>query len=197
MGGLLGAFLVKSGLIGAESAPITEAEIHAVQKKWGSAIKDITKVFQEQGDFVKAAAGHAGELYGYGHGDVAFKPTKATDNTFRPTAAEAMSYFVGADNVTEGSCGEDKGFAINGGRGWSEVVFENHQIQLHGSIAFAMGEYTFTDATDGMEAIVEYTFGYKRTKDGIRIFLHHSSSPYQPGMVKAKPGMLRRPSLGT
>ena len=51
-----------------------------------------------QGDFVTAAGYCAGELYGYGHSDVLFKPTKATRNPFRATGEEAMSYFVGAEN---------------------------------------------------------------------------------------------------
>ena len=38
----------------------------------------------------------AGELYGYGHSNVLFKPTKAKDVQFRPTASQAMSYFVGS-----------------------------------------------------------------------------------------------------
>merc|ERR1711979_160839 len=75
---------------------------------------------------------------------------------------------------------EDAGFAINGGHGWSDVVFDNHQIELKGSIAIAMGNYFFTSAKDGSETKVEYTFGYKRCDDGkVRIFLHHSSVPYK------------------
>merc|ERR1711998_593356 len=106
---------------------------------------------------------------------------KATKHPFRPTGEEAMSYFVGADNF-EGSekfKGEDAGFAINGGKGWSNVVFTNHQIDLNGPTAVAMGTYDFTCATTGDVSTVEYTFGYKRCEDGKpRIFLHHSSVPY-------------------
>merc|ERR1719182_115772 len=92
-----------------------------------------------------------------------------------------MSYFVGSDNVDDGIA-EDGGFAINGGRGWSDVVFSNHAIDLNGPTAVAMGTYDFTDATDGSKATVEYTFGYKKNDDGkVRIFLHHSSVPYSAG----------------
>merc|ERR1712046_479885 len=95
-----------------------------------------------------------------------------------------MGYFVGADNF-EGSQkfkGEDAGFAINGGKGWSNVVFTNHQIDLNGPTAVAMGSYDFTCATTGDISTVEYTFGYKRCEDGKpRIFLHHSSVPYSAG----------------
>merc|ERR1712070_420329 len=108
------------------------------------------------GDYVGAAANAAGELYGYGHTNVLFKPTKAAEFPFRPTGPEAMSYFVGKD-----------------------AVFTNHQVECHGDVAIAMGSYVFTCATTGDEAKVEYTFGYKRNDDGnVRICLHHSSVPY-------------------
>merc|ERR1719460_1730308 len=89
-----------------------------------------------------------------------------------------MSYFVGASD-DNANYAEDGGFAINGGKGWKKVVFKNHNVALNGPTAVAMGTYWFTDASDGSEAKVEYTFGYKRCEDGkLRIFLHHSSVPY-------------------
>ena len=64
------------------------------------------------------------------------------------------------------------------------MVFDNHQIDLNGNTATAMGTYDFTDATDGSKTTVEYTFGYKKNEDGkVRIYLHHSSVPY----AKPKP----------
>ena len=59
------------------------------------------------------------------------------------------------------------------------VVFRNHNVELNGPTAQAMGDYVFVDATTGDEVRVEYTFGYKRNDDGkVRIYLHHSSVPY-------------------
>ena len=145
-----------------------------MQAKWAAAIKNISKVHKEGGDYGATALEAAGELYAYGHSNVLFKPTKAVEYQFRPTAEEAMSYFVG------GKYSEDAGFAINGGKGWSECVYENHQIDIKGDYAVAMGNYYFTCATSGDVSKVEYTFGYQRCADGkIRIFLHHSSVPYQ------------------
>jgi len=158
---------------------ISEAEVRNAQTAWAESIKSISKAYLEGGDYVATAAKAAGELYSYGHGSVLFKPTKAKDVQFRPMASQAMSYFVGAKAVDDGIA-EDAGFAINGGKGWSDVVFDNHQIELNGNIALAMGNYYFTSAADGSKSKVEYTFGYKKNKDGkIRIFLHHSSVPYQ------------------
>merc|ERR1719310_317961 len=112
--------------------------------------------------------------------DVLFKPTKAAEVPFRPTGEQAMSYFVGGDNVDSG-LDEDHGFAINGGKGWSNVVFDNHHTDYCGNVAISMGTYYFTCATTGEVSRVEYTFGYKRCLDGKpRIFVHHSSLPYTP-----------------
>ena len=186
---------------------ISEEEVQAAQANWVSAIKTISAVYFEGGDFVDTAATAAGELYGYGKTNVLFKPTKATDHPFRPTAEEAMSYFVGAEAMKNDEFkGEDAGFAINGGKGWKDVVFRNHQIELMGETAVAMGDYVFTDATwaaaatnpnpapgpdpdpnpdpnsspilirSGDEVRVEYTFGYRKNDDGKVRIYLHHSS---------------------
>ena len=161
---------------------VTEAEVREAQARWADSIKKISKAYLEKKDFVIVASSAAGELYAYGHSPVLFKPTKAKDVQFRPTAGEAMSYFVGANNIGDDGIPEDSGFAINGGKGWSDVVFDNHQIDVNDETAIAMGNYYFTDATDGSKSKVEYTLGYKRCPDGkVRIFLHHSSLPYAGG----------------
>merc|ERR1712039_1057574 len=158
---------------------ISGEEVQKAQAAWASAIKSISKTYLGGGDYVAAAGKAAGQLYGYGREDVLFKPTKAAQAQFRPSAADAMSYFVGHQAV-EGGHAEDSGFAINGGKGWSDVRFENHQTKLTGDVAIAMGNYYFTCAQTGSETKVEYTFGYKKSEDGhLRIFLHHSSVPYE------------------
>jgi len=160
---------------------LTEADVREAQALWASSIKKISKAYLDGADYVGAAGDAAGMLYAYGHSPVLFKPTKAAETQFRPMAAQAMSYFVGADAVSDG-IPEDGGFAINGGKGWADVVFDNHQIDLNGKTAVAMGNYFFTCATTGDQVKVEYTFGYKRCDDGkVRIFLHHSSVPYSTG----------------
>merc|ERR1712151_494196 len=113
------------------------------------------------------------------------KPTKAAEYPFRPTPEEAMSYFVGCKAVDNGYA-EDGGFAINGGKGWADCVYRNHQIEIKGKVAFAMGVYDFTCATTGEKSTVEYTFGYQRCDDGkVRIFLHHSSVPFEAASAAA------------
>eukprot|EP00438_Fugacium_kawagutii_P002544 Skav207760 [mRNA] locus=scaffold181:253266:281559:+ [translate_table: standard] len=157
---------------------VSMEEVRAAQRAWAETIKKISKIYLSGGDYVAEATKAAGELYGYGHGNVLFKPTKAKDVQFRPEAAQALSYFVGADAIP-GGIPEDHGFAINGGKGWSDVMFDNHQIDFHGNVAIAMGNYYFSSAGDGSISKVEYTFGYRKCQDGkVRICLHHSSIPY-------------------
>ena len=160
---------------------VTEHEVIQAQNFWADSIVDISNSFLTGGDYVSLAGERAGELYGYEHSNVLFKPTKAVEQQFRPTANDAMSYFVGHDAVISGFR-EDQGFAINAKKGFSRVIFNNHQIDCHGEVAHAMGTYEFTCATTGEISEVEYTFGYKRNMDGkVRICLHHSSIPYASG----------------
>ena len=160
---------------------VTEREVIEAQNFWAKSIVDISNSFLTGGDYVSLAGERAGELYGYDHSNVLFKPTKAAEQQFRPTANDAMSYFVGHDAVISGFK-EDQGFAINAKKGFSRVIFNNHQIDCHGEVAHAMGTYEFMCATTGEISEVEYTFGYKRNDDGkVRICLHHSSVPYASG----------------
>ena len=177
----IGVRALSGAAAAAADAPITLSEVHELQSKWASAIKSITKAYMEKGDYVGVAGEAAAELYGYGHSKVLFKPTKATAHPFRPTGEDAMSYFVGAEAMGNDKYkGEDAGFAINVVNGRKEEVINNHDDDHNRSDAIAMGSYDFTCATTNEDVTVEYTFGYKRNDDGkARIFLHHSSVPYQ------------------
>ena len=83
-----------------------------------------------------------------------FKPTKAAEAPFRPTGRRChVPTLLGTRRFEKGYA-EDAGFAINGGKGWSDVVFQNHQIDISAKVAIAMGTYYFTNATDGSKAKV-------------------------------------------
>ena len=171
---------------------VTEREVIEAQNFWAQSILDISNSFLTGGDYVSLAGERAGDLYGYDHSNVLFKPTKAAEQQFRPTANDAMSYFVGHDAVISGFK-EDQGFAINAKKGFSRVIFNNHQIDCHGDVAHAMGTYEFTCATTGEISDVEYTFGYKRNDDGkVRICLHHSSIPYATSHTKPVESRVKR-----
>merc|ERR1711988_1450961 len=68
--------------------------------------------------------------------------------------------------------------------GHANVLFKPTKAkdtQFRPMAADAMGNYYFTDATAGDVTQVEYTFGYERCNDDkVRIFLHHSSVPFNP-----------------
>ena len=144
---------------------ITEAEVVAMQKQWGDGIVAIGAAK----DSKAAALAHLDSLYGYGHGNVLFKPTKAAADQFRGTKDEALSYFV------TGSIAEDKGFAL---APYTNVRFANEAISIDCDSALAMGNYYFT-TTAGEDVKVEYSFGYFKDDEGkLRINLHHSSVPF-------------------
>jgi len=151
---------------------ITQEEVMAAQKSWGEAIVSIGNAYTNNEDYNLTAANVVNSLYGYDKGVVLFKPTKASEDPFRLTKEEALSYFV------TGVVPEDHGFAL---QPWSNVRFENAGVIIAGNTATAMGNYYFTDAKSGDEAMVEYTFGYFKDEDGkLRINVHHSSLPYSP-----------------
>lgn len=146
--------------------PLKKEDILNAQKEWAEAIVDIGKAENPE----ITAQDIIDKLYGYDTGTVLFKPTLASDDPFRGTKEEALSYFVG------GSIAEDKGFAL---APYTKVRFENEDIITQCNTALSMGEYYFTK-TDGSEIKVEYSFGYIRDEDGnLKINLHHSSLPYQ------------------
>lgn len=149
---------------------ITKKEVLAAQKAWGDGIVAISKVYLDEGDYKARASQHIKELYAYDQSDVLFKPTLASDDQFRETFDEALSYFVG------GKISEDKGFAI---KPWSKVRFGEQQIITDSDSAMAMGNYYFTPHGESNETKVEYTFGYMKDEDGkLRINVHHSSLPF-------------------
>merc|ERR1719199_1124638 len=167
-----------AGAAAAAPAAITMDEVVKAQREWGDAIVRISKTHLKGGDVSGEAAKAADQLYAYGRSDVLFKPTKAKDQPFRPTGEGALSYFIGGNDEYP----EDHGFALGpDGMGWKKVIFDNSNIDFNGATAQAMGEYYFYPADGSAPAKVEYTFGYKRNDDGqIRIYLHHSSLPYNP-----------------
>merc|ERR1711933_155862 len=100
----------------ATGAPVvTKDEVLKVQDAWKAAILTISKEYlaNPTGDGYKnAAKAAAGELYGYGEGDVLFKPTKAKETPFRVKGEGALSYFIGYDAIKPAGFAEDKGFAL-------------------------------------------------------------------------------------
>lgn len=147
---------------------ITKAEVEQAQIGWGNGIVEIGAAK----DFRAAAIKHLEKFYAFGDETVLFKPTLASVDQFRGTQKEALSYFIGQDLA------EDKGFAL---APYTKVRWENEGIITDGDTAMAMGNYFFTK-TNGQEVKVEFSFGYIKDEDGkLKINLHHSSMPFNPG----------------
>ena len=155
----------------ANAGSISKDDVLEAQQAWADGIVRISNVYLEEGDYRKAAKQHIKDLYAYDQSEVLFKPTLASDDQFRESFDEALSYFVG------GKIDEDKGFAIHP---WQAVRFGEQQIITNGEVAMAMGNYYFTPVDSDEEVKVEYTFGYLLTEDGeLRINVHHSSLPFE------------------
>ena len=150
---------------------ITKNQVLEAQNTWGAGVVKIGSLKDSRGECETYASNFLDELYAFELGTVLFKPTKCAVEQFRPSKAEALSYFIAGDDR---ACNEDKGFAINP---WTKVRFENADIILDENRAIAMGNYFFTDL-NGNEAKVEYTFSYKLINGALKIDVHHSSFPY-------------------
>ena len=161
----------------AMAADITEADVREAQKEWADGIVAISQAYIDEGDYKARAEQHIKDLYAYGDSEVLFKPTLASQDQFRETYEQALSYFVG------GEVAEDAGFAI---KPWTAVRFGEQEILTQGDTALAMGNYYFTPQGSDEEQKVEFTFHYMQDENGdLKINAHHSSLPYQPeGMDK-------------
>ena len=150
---------------------ITKEQVLEAQEKWGNGVVKIGALKDIRTECETFASAFLDARYAFDAAEVLFKPTKCEVEQFRPSKAEALSYFIAGDDR---ACGEDKGFAI---QPWTKVRFENSGMILEEKRAIAMGNYFFTDL-NGDEAKVEYTFGYQLLDGDLKIDLHHSSFPY-------------------
>ena len=150
---------------------IKKDTIIQAQNKWSSSIIKISSLRDNYELCLQYTDDFLNELYAFDKGIVLFKPTKAKDEQFRFTKEKALSYFIAGKKK---NCEEDSGFAIHP---WKKITFNNSSYIIEDNIAFVMGNYYFTDLND-IVLKVEYTFGYKLINDKMKIFLHHSSLPF-------------------
>jgi hypothetical protein len=156
---------------------ITEADVKAAQDGWGKALIQISDDYAN-GGLAKAKATATAVLngaYGYNMGVVLFKPTLTHgEQTFRTTQAGALAYFVGDDRAFP----NDSGFAL---KGWKKYEYRNAGVFINGDMALTQGHVILTDK-DGKVTTVDKTWAFKKDDKGqLRIVLHHSSLPFQPG----------------
>lgn len=150
---------------------ITRLEVEQAQASWGRAVVSVGEARSWEESHALAVT-LVETHYQVSDGSLLFCPTRASEQPFRATVPDAVSYFVGGDEAHA----EDGGFALEP---WRAVRFENTGVVCHGEIAMAMGHYFFT-GVDGSETKVEYSFVYVRDADGaLRIQLHHSAVPFR------------------
>lgn len=156
---------------------ITEKEIQTAQESWGKALLKIGEDFESGGleKATKTASDALDAAYGYNMGTVLFKPTLSHGNqTFRTTKEGALAYFVGGNK----NFPNDAGFAL---KGWKKYDYKNASVFISGNVALTTGNVMLTNK-DGSVTTVDKTWGFKKDTSGkMRIVLHHSSLPYNPG----------------
>jgi hypothetical protein len=161
-----------------EKTPITEAQVRAAQNAWGAGLVHIGELYRAGGNYQGYANQFIDTVYDYNLGRVFFKPTQAFGpHTFRPTKAGALSYFIGGNSAFP----EDQpGFALK--YHFRSVTFDNlpNGIQIHGEIAITMGKVNLA-LNNGTTLTVDKTLVFRRRGSGLRLCVHHSSLPFEPG----------------
>jgi hypothetical protein len=149
---------------------ITKEEIIKAQKEWSEGIIKMGQISNNRALLESFVSDFLDDVYNFQE-KVLFKPTKAKVEQFRNNKESAVSYFIAGDDK---KCKEDNGFALSN---WSKITFENSDIIINKNQGLAMGNYTFENNESKIK--VEYSFGYIKINESIKITLHHSSIPYQ------------------
>lgn len=149
---------------------ITKEDIIKAQKEWSEGIIKMGQISNNRALLESFVSDFLDDVYNFQE-KVLFKPTKAKIEQFRNNKESAVSYFIAGDNK---KCKEDNGFALSN---WSKITFENSDIIINKNQGLAMGNYTFENNESKIK--VEYSFGYIKINESIKITLHHSSIPYQ------------------
>ena len=149
---------------------ITKEEIIKAQKEWSEGIIKMGEISNNRKLLELFVSDFLDDVYNFQE-KVLFKPTKAKIEQFRNNKESAISYFIAGNNKKHK---EDSGFALSK---WSKIIFENSDIIIKENQGLAMGNYTFENNESKIK--VEYSFGYIKIKESIKITLHHSSIPYQ------------------
>jgi len=149
---------------------ITKEDIIKAQKEWSEGIIKMGQISDNRALLESFVSDFLDDVYNF-QKKVLFKPTKAKIEQFRNNKESAVSYFIAGDDK---KCKEDNGFALSN---WSKITFENSDIIINKNQGLAMGNYTFENNESKIK--VEYSFGYIKINESIKITLHHSSIPYQ------------------
>ena len=82
---------------------ITKEQVIEAQNTWGSGVVKIGSLKDNRSECETFTSDFLDELYSFESGPVLFKPTKCAVEQFRPSKAEAKSYFIAGQACYFGS----------------------------------------------------------------------------------------------
>jgi hypothetical protein len=157
----------------ASTTNISLIQAETFLESWGKGLLAIAAAKRNGEDYESLARSIISKHYAYETGEVLFKPTLASTNTFRKTFDGALSYFVAGSSRFE----EDNGFALVD---WKDIEFEIAGFYAQNGTALIMGNKHLSKS-NGEKVVANFSMALIQDMNGqLKIKLHHSSLPYQP-----------------
>ena len=134
---------------------ITKSMVIEAQTTWGKGVVQIGTLKNSPKECVVFTKQFVEQLYAFEHSTVLFKPTKCAVQQFRPSAAEAISYFIAGE---QRACQEDKGFAL---QPWTQCSVRKLRFDFGRHSGNCNGQLLF------------YRFRWTRSKSRVHIWLYY------------------------
>ena len=140
--------------------------VEGFMNSWTAGVIEIGRMHQEGGDFTLSAENFIEEHYAFSDENILFKPTFTSENIFRNTKDEALSYFI------KGDISEDKGFAL---KPWERIELDELNCLLEENLTASMGTLLFKPLNEEEVTKVAFTFIFTMINNSLKIKIHHSS----------------------
>ena len=140
--------------------------VEGFMNSWTAGVIEIGRMHQEGGDFTLSAENFIEKHYAFSDENILFKPTFTSENIFRNTKDEALSYFI------KGDISEDKGFAL---KPWERIELDELNCLLEENLTASMGTLLFKPLNEEEVTKVAFTFIFTMINNSLKIKIHHSS----------------------
>ena len=140
--------------------------VEGFMNSWTAGVIEIGRMHQEGGDFTLSAENFIEKHYAFSEENILFKPTFTSENIFRNTKDEALSYFI------KGDISEDKGFAL---KPWERIELDELNCLLEENLTASMGTLLFKPLNEEEVTKVAFTFIFTMINNSLKIKIHHSS----------------------
>ena len=140
--------------------------VEGFMNSWTAGVIEIGRMHQEGGDFTLSAENFIEKHYAFSEENILFKPTFTSENIFRNTKDEALSYFI------KGDISEDKGFAL---KPWERIELDELNCLLEENLTASMGPLLFKPLNEEEVTKVAFTFIFTMINNSLKIKIHHSS----------------------